>query len=510
MRYLVIHDVDAIQKYVFATNRLREIRGSSALIDRINRRDTLDLVNRYGGQLIYSGGGGMAADFATPNAASGLCRDLGARYVDGTISSSSTGVIESYDENAPDNDEQGFANALKRARGNLRREKGSRARASQVLTNPYAKRCQACGIYPADHYDEKLPGTEQTGKFICVSCYRKRRHAGRAQLSRVHQRIRQEIISQGGPRVRFPRELDEDIGDGANPPGYIGVIYADGNRIGDWLRRIKSKTALRDFSQTVDDATTQAISSVLARRWREHWHGQQVLPALVPLCGGDDLVVVVRGEHALAIAIEYLQQFQKRAQMPPAVVNEIDNNEVSACAGVAIGKSHVPLSALFGLAHELCGLAKQRHYDLFQGQQGEVSCIDFQVVTTPNWGDVEVARREQLQPREDCRLTCRPYTLSEAEGLVKAVRELKTSKLPSGKLHDLYRSLWLGRYQATQKYLMTFVRARESAMGPRQQSALRQAQAHLGVVTPPWKPGETAKWETPYADLVEIYQFVGE
>jgi hypothetical protein len=100
--------------------------------------------------------------------------------------------------------------------------------------------------------------------------------------------------------------------------------------------------------------------------------------------------------------------------------------------------------------------------------------------------------------------------VGEAEGLIKAVRSLKSEKFPFGKLHDLYRSLWLGRHQATFKYLTMFVRAQESAAGQRQQSALHEAAAFLEVRLPPWRPWpeRSLAWQTPYADLVEIYQFI--
>jgi hypothetical protein len=511
VRYLVIHDVDAIQQYVFATSRLREIRGASALVDRINRKDTRKLVSQHGGGLIYFGGGGVAAEFTDAAAASAFCRNLSAHYLNETVTASSTGAVVPYNENALDADERSFSSALRWAHYQLRQEKVSRDRATQILTNPYAKRCQACGVYPAAHYDERFPA--EAGKFICEGCCRKRQQS--SHISRVHQRIYRMILSQRSLSVGFPRELDEDIGKHATPERYIGVIYADGNRMGDRLLQIESKTALRGFSKTIDTATTQTIASVLAKYWEQlpAPEGRPLLPALVPLCGGDDLVVIVPAQVALEVAVRYLRMFQDqvRQSLPREVEEMIGGREVSACAGVAIGKSHVPLARLFDLAQELCRLAKKRSFDLFQRTRREEPCIDFQVVTAPNWAEVETSRSEQLLPRDNLRLTCRPYTVGEAEGLIKAVRSLKGEKFPPGKLHDLYRSLWLGRHQATFKYLTMFVRVRENAAGQRQQSALREAEASLKVLLPPWRPWpeRSLAWETPYADLVEIYQFIG-
>jgi hypothetical protein len=78
MSFLVLHDADAIQGYVFATERLREIRGASALIDRVNRRETASLIGAYKRkgkrvEKIYVGGGGVAATFEDQSSAEEFC-----------------------------------------------------------------------------------------------------------------------------------------------------------------------------------------------------------------------------------------------------------------------------------------------------------------------------------------------------------------------------------------------------------------------------------------------------
>ena len=75
--------------------------------------------------------------------------------------------------------------------------------------------------------------------------------------------------------------------------------------------------------------------------------------------------------------------------------------------------------------------------------------------------------------------------------------------VPSGKLHDLYRKLRLGRVQAKLEYLTLYVRAREGS-GNGQKSALRSAEKYLGVsaLDAPWQtwteiPGNQGR-QTPY------------
>lgn len=501
MRYLVLHDVDAIQKYVLGTNRLREIRGASALIDSINGEWTGKEVDRNHGDPIFFGGGGAAATFGDLNSAKRFSDLVSREYVTKTWTSSSTGVIVDYDESSPD----GFGRAFQQAHAQLRRKKAGLRRETQLLTGAYLKRCQSCSVYPVAHHDTHFP--EADGQFICQSCKLKRESS--QQNSRVHAQIRSLLARP----IEFPRDI-EDIGGAAEPKGYIGLVYADGNRMGDWLRNVFSegdectdkKKALKQFSRMIDEATRGTISEVLAELYRQ----DQNVRALVPLCGGDDLMVIAPANDALEIALKYLEGFQKyiSQNITPQLKYLLGDGEhhtlPSACAGVVIAKEGAPLSALFDLAHDLCSRAKKLNYDLWKKDQKETPCVDFQVITTPHWSSVEDTRSNQLVI-EDRLLTCRPYTAEGARRLIDSVIELKQVRFPQGKLHELYRSLWKGKLQAMLEYLTMYVRAR----GADQQTALLKVQQHLGTREKLLWIDSDGQTKTPYGDLVEIYPFVG-
>src|ERR1700737_4474337 len=56
---LVAFDTDHIKQYVFATDKLKEIRGASSILDRLNRQDMSDIAKDVdtNAQLIYANGG---------------------------------------------------------------------------------------------------------------------------------------------------------------------------------------------------------------------------------------------------------------------------------------------------------------------------------------------------------------------------------------------------------------------------------------------------------------------
>jgi hypothetical protein len=338
----------------------------------------------------------------------------------------------------------------------------------------------------------------------------------------VHRHLR--LIAQEHHHIylNFRKELDEL----ADRQGYLGVIYADGNRMGDRLLQLHYPKELKDFSHTVDGGTRTAITEVLLARYATR-ETRGNFPVLVPLCGGDDLVVIAPGQDALRIAIDYLKGFQDYAQqhLPAAVAQRIGSKDLSACAGVVIAKDHTPLAALVDLAHALCQSAKARSYVFARPAPGtpskEVPCLDFQVITTPSWKDLREIRATEYRLDERTRLTARPYTVDGAERLLKAVQILKRVKFPPGKLQELYRALRSGRMSATFHYLTLSMRARSGTGEDSQQKALREVAEHLGVdlntslsdVAPPWQVwselGRDNSWrQTPYGDLMEIYAFV--
>ena len=56
--YLLVFDLDKIHEYVFATGRLKEIRGGSALMRELTEeKEILKLLSAYSPQKAYIGGG---------------------------------------------------------------------------------------------------------------------------------------------------------------------------------------------------------------------------------------------------------------------------------------------------------------------------------------------------------------------------------------------------------------------------------------------------------------------
>jgi hypothetical protein len=185
--WLVLMDTDRIKDYIFATSRLKEIRGASLLLDRLNTQEARTLLANFGGEEVFIGGGGVLAIFPDQLRAKGYIAAVQAAYRKETHVATITGVAVPIPPG-----EGGEREALGHARAKLRLAKGARARTQALLTSPYFRLCQSCNRYPVTAVDE--------GDELCAACYTKREAAGKHKAARVQPDETAEDIE----RMAFP------------------------------------------------------------------------------------------------------------------------------------------------------------------------------------------------------------------------------------------------------------------------------------------------------------------
>ncbi|MGV3720920.1 MAG: Cas10/Cmr2 second palm domain-containing protein [Actinomycetota bacterium] len=492
MRWLVLHDVDRIQEFVFGVPRLREIRGASALIEDLNRNQTERQIATSGGEKIYVGGGGAAAWFADEPSARRFERAVSRAYSEAS-GAGSTGAVTAYDPSAGGNS---FQDALHSAHRRLRAAKAAREVSTQVLTSPFFARCRLCGQEAAS--GRRGGAADEGPALICHVCQAR----GGSVFRPLQRRVVEAVNRARGLELRPVEDLSEI---GRASEGYIGVVYADGNRMGERLLRIRTEPSLQGFSDAVRGGVWAAVTAVaggLAARDREY------LPAEVPLVGGDDVIMIVPADRALEAAENLVRTAADaiHAQMPAGVRSELgEQAQVSLCAGVVIAKDHVPIAGLVDLAHELCNTAKGRYRHELEKAAGdrEPACIDFQVITTASWRSE--SDHAELYHLGDRRLTSRPYTSTELTGLLQAARLLDEAGVPNGKLGDLYRSFWQGPARARAAYHTLLMRSTREQL-----EALWGAEPLLGLgVEAPWKTDWSGRGScTPFPDLIELLPFL--
>lgn len=175
------------------------------------------------------------------------------------------------------------------------------------------------------------------------------------------------------PQKRFPLAKDN----------LVGLVHADGNAIGEVLLVLSEATQAldketyvrlyREFSDGLDratcDAARLACQLVLVPEIASH----SVIPARPLVLGGDDLTVLIKASLALPFTVQFIKQFEintalflksLKASMQangvePSVQNRLPE-KLTACAGIAYMKHSQPFYQGYELAESLCNRAKNQ------------------------------------------------------------------------------------------------------------------------------------------------------
>jgi len=438
---LLIGDVDAIKSYVYESNALPDVRGGSLiLVDAENQVKGLFQSRLSEENLVYCGGGGFLA-LAPSSEADELAEAIRCTYLElsrgvATITVAvskplgymefarglppygeeevkrlkGTGVaewlIESHFGRGGDRlAAKCFGEVVAKLFSELRVLKESKESAPFVPVLPIQLRCQACGKRPASKED---PMKEER---LCDQCWTKRRE-GRTRRSSFVKDFEQWLKERGRetPKWEAPDNLDE-IGE------RVGFVYADGNNIGDLLRRASTPANYKHTSNALTAGTKEALYEALAEVCISR--DKAKMPFEIVSIGGDDVVVIAKLNLAWSIALEFLGNFEKRTQK----LSEELGKKITASAGVLIADVKYPVRFMEKLASSLLKDAKRTSRAC-----GGKSAITFLNLTSsivlPEASTV-IDSLYRGKGKEGVWLTARPYTLEEAKELTEAAKRLR-------------------------------------------------------------------------------------
>lgn len=417
-RYLYRAEVKGIQAWIMASDRLKELKGGSAIIDELARSegpcDARRLIERTGGALQTAAAGNVEAVFDDQ---AQLERFAAAWPLVVAQRAPGLQVIQGW---APAGEGAYDWDPVFRALGAARNQ--STPRLPEL--GPMVERAGRTG--------EGAVGRDENGGLI-----------DRAIVAKLERAKSSDALDQLAPAgVAFTDDA-ERLGD-----GYLAVVHADGNGLGklfmgfDARQRAEASAAVSTACVT---AAKRAVAYLVALQTSEDegrtraGEGDVQLRARPIVVGGDDFTFLVDARFALPFTHHYLVSFaeeSKKAKLFPS--------GLSACAGVAIVKTGFPFHAAHKLAESLCKAAKKRLREAPGGG------ILFHRVTTAStelqWDKLEEAELEaapisvkrETQPAVHttvcARLAGGPYNLKE----LKLLSELAAyaRPLPRGALRE--------------------------------------------------------------------------
>lgn len=402
---VVLLETSGNQRYIFATNKLRENVGASELTYLAGTRYVLDAVKDVAGLALWDASPrAIRNNLADPIRNPALERSGTSAEV--VVATSGKAILLVTEEEvgrkiirrvtrralkeAPGLDIRGvIGHEFSFGSGSIHeevrkvhelleelrsKEPGPETRFARL---PVIVECASSGL-PANISDGTHPEEAERGPRSLVS-FRKQGMA-RPGLERM-----QEVV--GGRPLQLCTNIDA-IEREVKQLDWLAVIHADGNGIGriflDFERITRTENnarayidQLRRFSLALEECTERAFREALLklherlsqrRRNAPPEESFQALPVVPLVLGGDDLTVLCDGRHAMNLAHDFLVSFEREtahAGEPfSGIISRIAARasagigRLSGCAGIAIVKPHYPFHAAYDLAEELLQSAK--------------------------------------------------------------------------------------------------------------------------------------------------------
>ena len=514
---VVVFGTASLQQYIFQSNRLKENIGASHLAKHWLGKGLIETVqadtkewdeyadNPLMGKskkqevnLIYLGGGNIALLCKNRKIAKEVVKAWSQELLK---KAPGLRVVVGYGEVG---NSHSLAEAYRDALKDLTRCEEALPFGSSLWGLPVVRTCITTGL-PASILSMEDSEDNSKEQWISQAAARKREEVGtKTNLGYAQKAIADEFSlilkpnrERGLPQQRFATEL-EDLG-GYEGQSHIAVVHADGNGIGEKLMEVVNESTddnaqfldhIRAFSASVTLLSQNTLKATLeylkaALPLKSLHNPKNIFPLRPVVHGGDDLTFVCDGRLGLDLAGFYLKKF---AEGTIKVCGKDQN--VDACAGVAIVPTKFPFARAYGFADKLCGLAKgHRHVE----GNSNGSWLDFQIIQEGATRSITALRDVQYRSLTEQVLPQRPYQVpKEWDDFVAILKEFQLA-WPRNRAKRLLQALTQG--PAVTERFVDGIRLPDV-----------KGMDEIAKITG-WKSEDEEKQSTPYFDPLEALDF---
>ncbi|WP_324278788.1 Cas10/Cmr2 second palm domain-containing protein [Fusobacterium polymorphum] len=255
-------------------------------------------------------------------------------------------------------------------------------------------------------------------------------------------------------------DIKTNIQDYQDTDSFFGLMYSDGDGLGDFLKGSKDKFIklleekdnaedlylkfMSEFSKELDRTTKESLRDVLKEVFekadkRDKW-GEFLI------VGGDDVCAVFPPNLVMEISMKFQKRFEE--QMAIAMkeitkdIGEDENTRITSSSGVIIAKAKTPMFQLFEQALHLQKSAKKARKKAVDKNLNKTGFIDFQVIGSEGCVDIDEFRDKF----KDNKVMERPYAIAlekeddfkNIEKLLILIKDMKEIAFPSNKLRYIY------------------------------------------------------------------------
>jgi hypothetical protein len=497
-------DVLGVQRFVFSSNRLRDVVTGSFLVHWSTAFNGALNCSGSAGRILFAGGGNAIIEFRYLTEA----RSFAACYTR-ILYDHAPGLEVTIAHKEFENGN--LAKTLQELQIDLARKKIARLPSVPLLGISVTVPCMETGL-PATGFDSTDP-TVPVSRYIL-----KRRE--RKDDANSHWKA----FLKERENYAFPLELDH-LGRTVGDTSMIGIVHVDGNGVGEkinkWLKEkvndgVDDDSVSREYqewSKSLDQLGRDALHAVVDRTCSRidvssdkqtakvtgipaglsielsSLSGRFMLPLRPVLLGGDDLTFICDGRIALDLARTALCVFE-RSNIPHL-------GKISASAGIAIVRVRSPFARAYELAEKLCGSAKR----MLKETSDSGCALDWHIGLAGPSETVADIRERQYMARNRYKLTCRPIRLGSGTDDSETWHWLY-GKLLDDRIFGLRGEVWSERKNKVKK-LAELVREGPDEL-KRAIASWRVVDKNLNLPQPIESDGFFAKSRTPLLDAVEL------
>ncbi|SFP76817.1 hypothetical protein SAMN05444406_103138 [Caldicoprobacter faecalis] len=407
---VVLGSIYKIKRYFLENNRIKDIRGASAIIKYMNEDVTMEFLSRnYIEECAVYCGGGNVLVLVPKGHGEVICKQLESRYAEISLTAKTAFEYISCTLN------ELFRN-YNRKMNQLNHLLEERKKIKVYPINPdnelkfiqigdkkidfsrveriegQREVCKLCAVRDAKY---KL-FTPEGEVFVCPSCMRK-------SLTGNYKAIFYEEYQQF--TGAYPNMEVSSISDLQDKNGRVAVIYADGNNMGNVVMNIQSPFEHMYFSRKVDYITKKCVYDAIRSIMGDDARFEAIA------LGGDDVFIIVPGDVSLEIANEIVKGF-----------DESFDHIITMSAGICIAKHTTPIQNMFKVAQHKLKSAKNLARNI-GANQGTV--------------DIEVIQSNINIDLSKPTLNLFPADSTQLSKFINIIKRMKNSKVKRSQLYKL-------------------------------------------------------------------------
>ncbi len=236
----------------------------------------------------------------------------------------------------------------------------------------------------------------------------------------------------------------------------IAVIYIDGNKFGDFLRKYcKTETAQNRFDTEIRGGQNRILDHLIqtaARDTGTDWktsEGKIRLETL--LWGGDEIIWVVPAWMGFSVLDTFFQLAKKHitfTEEPPVQRGRKKTHHLQHAAGLVFCNHKVPILRIKKLAHDLAELAKEK------SNNNNNLLAYLMLESFDHTGmDLKQWRQERVAPLcEAEELLLKPDHLGKIEQHIRQLKNFHSPEFPRRKLYQIIQALRNGDQDSADRF----------------------------------------------------------